>query len=595
MPHDPSLALPTAALPAPDLAGPSDALAFAGPARPRPFLLAAPGCSARGVETRALEGVEQEGRLLLGRLGLAGSAGGNVLLAPAQARREMVGGDGSWMETLLVTSDGLAAQWAPTHGGSAALARIRIELDLPAQIWRADGPFLRADAADGVRLLQVVPAPTWSLRPSGGGLAVAADVALGAGGAARLLAASGADRAQAEARLTRLARARETRAESDLAALRTRRLATRTGVSELDDGLAWAAARVDAAAGIASDAVHELALGEPIPLDPDSRRAWTALGALASGSGGRGPVDATSPLGALARARAAAWRGVRLTAADLPAWASADAGELNGSAHGVATRAALFALADAVEPWAGKERAEALRVRARIQAAAPNATRAGARRLPTLGASALAPAGDPLAAALAAALELPGQPPYAPPLEDPPEGVARALTAWACLNAGALERGFALFRRHLTDGFAHGVGLWPDGRRIHDPAGAALVPLVFLDGLLGARADAHYGRLRLAPRLPPHWTRLTVTGITIGDAEVTMDYEAVGGAHRFRIEQRSGAVPLMLIFEPILAVALGAPVRIDGEPADVAVAPTGGRAQARVQLPLDRMREIWVG
>ena len=51
----------------------------------------------------------------------------------------------------------------------------------------------------------------------------------------------------------------------------------------------------------------------------------------------------------------------------------------------------------------------------------------------------------------------------------------------------------------------------------------------------------------------------------------------------------------MLIFEPVVTADLGAPVRVDGEPAELALTPYAGRAQARVQLPLDRAREISIG
>jgi hypothetical protein len=177
--------------------------------------------------------------------------------------------------------------------------------------------------------------------------------------------------------------------------------------------------------------------------------------------------------------------------------------------------------------------------------------------------------------------------------------VARGLTAWACLNDGALERGFALFRSHLADGFAQGVGLWPDGGRVHDAAAAALVPLVLAHGLLGLRADAHYGRLRLSPRLPEHWNRLTVTGIPIGDATVRMEYERAAAGHRFRLAQESGAMPVMLVLEPLLTVGADARARVDGSPAALDVsaprADTGGRAQVKVQLPLDRERELSLG
>jgi hypothetical protein len=607
MPHDTSLVLPPLPSSGTPLHGPSDTLARADRARPRPFLLTAPGASARGIESRGIEGVECGGRLVLGRIEVRGASCGNVLLAPAQARRELVGRHGGVMEVLLLTPDGLASQWTPS--GAPPASALHLALEVPGAAWRAEGPRFTAAASDGIRMLHVSPAPVWSVREEPGILVLSADVDAHSA-PVQLLACAGDDAADAGARLARLARGGEARAEGDLVAHRTRGLAARTGVDELDDGLAWAAARLDAATGAGRAHVHDLAAGEPFPFDPGSRRAWTALGALAAGGRAEPPGSAGSELELLALARASAWRGTRMPA-DAVAWARAEgprpaAGREVGTrafaardttrvvspdgARDVARSAALLALADATEPWQGKERAQELRAAAtRTTPRAP----AGARRLPTLGSSAAASA--TLAATLAAALDLPGRARFVAPAEDPPPGLLRALTAWACLNEGDVDRGFALYRRHLADGFAHGAGLWPDGSRIHDPAAAALVPLVFLEGLLGARGDAHYGRLRLAPRLPPHWTRLIVTGIGLRDARVRLEYELANGTHRFRIAQESGAVPVMLVFEPVLAISREARARVDGGAADVDVVPFGGRAQLRVQLPLDREREISIG
>src|SRR5690349_24341782 len=117
---------------APTLRGPSDTLSSAAPARPRPFLLAVPGASARGVETRGVEAVARGGMLVLAGLVVRGAACGNVLLAPAHARRELVGPFGSAMEVLLLAPDGLVAQW--TADGA-----IELELAVPGAAARADG------------------------------------------------------------------------------------------------------------------------------------------------------------------------------------------------------------------------------------------------------------------------------------------------------------------------------------------------------------------------------------------------------------------------------------------------------------------------
>ena len=591
MPHDPTLALPHPLTATPAFTGPTDTLVYAGAARPRPFLLVARGCSARGVETRAVEAVELGGRLLLETLFLAGTTCGNVLLAPAQARRELLTHAGSLIETLLVSADGLLAQW--TRPAALPPEEIQIEFRLGGATWRADGPFLRADAADGVRLLQLIPAPSWSVQEERGQLIVTAVVAGCEGEGIRLLATAEVDTSGAEERLRRLTNARATQAEADLVALRTRLLAIHTDDLEIDDSVAWAQARLDTIAGAEVGLVHELAQGEPFPLDPESRRGWTALGSLASGSRMRPDLSATSPLGMLALARVAVWRGERLRG-DMRAVLASDEGWTQTSpALTTAYRAALLTSADAVEPWEGKSSAEDLRARANALAV-PVAHGSAGRRLPTLGPPRSA-ASDPIAAVLAAALELPGRAAWIPPTEDPPPGILRALTAWACLNDGPFERGFALFRQHLGDGFAHGVGLWSERGRFHDPAAAALVPLVLVQGLLGTRIEAYFGRLRLAPRLPQHWSRFAVEGLTIGNATVRMSYELAGGRHRFRFAQESGGVPVMLIFEPILAVPPSAQVWVDGTPADLVLRPAGDRMQASVQLPLAREREVAVG
>ena len=621
---DPSLALPARTVRIAPLVGPGDTLVHAGAARPRPFRIAAPGVNAQGVETRALDVVELGDRVLLGGITVAGATCSSVLLSPSHARRELTTPSGSVFETLLVTRDGMVAQWTP--GGAA----VELVLRVPGAYAHADGPFLRVDGADGVRLFQITPAPIWRLGSSsvggapppddpGGALEVVATLRPAVD--ALLAAAGGSDGAEAEDGLRRLGQSRESRAEADLVELRTRRLAVHTGVAELDDGLPWAIARVEAWLGEEDHVIHGTVDGtverEPFPLDPEARRAWTILGGLAAGSPRLPPVDSRTVLGALVRARLATTRGGRLRSDDLPALAEPDLER--DPVRRVTREGLLLTAADALEPWEGRARAEALRERAAVVSALesmpeytldtvhdatrdplPNQTTAAGRagaRLPILGAG--SPPEDPVATALAAALELPGRPAYHPPADDPPPGLLRALAAWACLTEGHVERGFALFRRHLADGFAQGAGLWPDGGRAHDSASAALVPIIVAHGLLGIRADAHYLRLRLAPRLPAHWSRLTVRGIAIGDASVRMEYEELSGEHRFRFVQESGAVPVMLVCEPLLPVTPDARARVDGRPAELdlreAKGGSGGRRQVRVQLPLDRERVFAVG
>ena len=590
MPQDSTLALPRPLEAAPALTGPTDTLVYAAAARPRPFLLATRGCSARGTETRGVEVVELGGRILIGGLGVAGTNCGNVLLAPAQARRELLAPAGTLLETLLVSKNGFIAQWTRP---AALTQEIRLTFHLPGTTWKADGPLLRADASDGVRLLQLDPSPSWAVAEEGGQLNVTAVVEGREGESLRLLATADADAERARESLYRLAKASQTQAEAALVALRARRLAIHTGVVEIDDALAWALARLDAAEGREGGLVHELAHGEQFPLDPESRRAWTALGSLASGTGNRPTLAADGPLSLLALARSAEWRGERPAEDMLSSLASSEGWTHTSPALTTAYRAALLSAADAGEPWGSEPSAEDLRARA-AELITPSAQDGPAgRRLPTIG-SPRSPASDPTASLLAAALELPGGVAWVPPPDDPPPGILRALTSWACLNEGPFERGFSLFRRYLGDGFANGVGLWSDRSRFHDPAAAALIPLVLVKGLLGARIEGYFGRLRLAPRLPPHWTRFAVAGLDIGDATVRMSYELADGRHCFRFKQERGSVPIMLIFEPILAVPPNTRTWVDGTPAHLTLRPVGGRMQASLQLPLDRDREVAV-
>lgn len=113
-----------------------------------------------------------------------------------------------------------------------------------------------------------------------------------------------------------------------------------------------------------------------------------------------------------------------------------------------------------------------------------------------------------------------------------------------------------------------------------------------LFGLLGARGDAFYGRLRLAPRIPRQWHRLTVGGIRVADARVHLSYHESEGQHTFRLEPTGGRVPLNLVFEPLLPVSVMARAWVDGEPAEVDRYRRDGRIGARLQLPLDGVREV---
>jgi hypothetical protein len=261
-------------------------------------------------------------------------------------------------------------------------------------------------------------------------------------------------------------------------------------------------------------------------------------------------------------------------------------------------------LADAWESCGEKGRAAQLRSLA--ERASP-ASGSGVRRLPVLGAPVASKPAEELAVAL---LDVDVSRFYTAPSSDPASSLERALRAWALCRAGDPEAGYLLLRAHMEAGFEGGWGIWgkaiasvgPTGSH-PDPAtavcadhlaSAALVPCGLLFGLLGASADAPVGRLRLAPRLPGAWRTFEATGIRMGDALVALRYQRSGREHRFRVWQESGRVPVMLVFEPEVPETDVEKSLVDGGEAGLSHRSARGRASVRVQLPLDREREITV-
>lgn len=306
----------------------------------------------------------------------------------------------------------------------------------------------------------------------------------------------------------------------------------------------------------------------------------------------------------------------------------------------VAAAAAFRALADALEPADPRGRSSELRhewerLRSRLSGGEgpPSGPEAEARepaaavwegrrlRLPVLPAppGAGGPPGPgegsllPPADVLAAVLGVPGPPPRGDEGGGGVGTLEAALRAWALWERGdpglALER----WRASLAAGTEGGRGLWGRdaglGRAAAVAAGArsppgdlcpwhsattALVLASLVFGMLGARADAAYGRLRLAPRVPESWDRFRITGLRVGDATVGLSYRRAGGRHTFVLAPTAGRVPLNVVFEPLLPVAEVGAVRVEGEPAEVDVRRSRGRSGVRLQLPLDSRREVTV-
>lgn len=625
--RDESLALPEPTPPPGALRGPSDSLARAGSARGRPFALATARVHVTGSELAGVRAVSADGWPLLAELACDAGVSASVVMSPAEMRRELVGPGGSVLETVLAGDrmGGIVAEWRPAAPAAARTMTLRWSIPVRGTIgaladdaleaWRTGEEVLAvvrrlAPRAANHVLCQLTPAPRWRVSAGVGRVRVEAVVAVPRDGRATLLAASGRTHDDAAAALRALAAAPavEARLERSVTDLCSTRLCLDTGVRELDDALPWAAVRLRGALGPsgfrrgsqnggAGDTVAPLAF----PLDDDSDAAWAGFGALASGdvAAARRAADRglDHPLHALLLGWIVGWTGdpglleVRHLDA-VQAAASLDPAALD-SARRTVWRAALDAWLEAAECLGDPPWTEALRAR-RATLDEPGPSPRAGRPLPMVG-TPPSSADAPHAALVEAVLA--GGRRWTPPVGDPDSAVERGLRAWAAYASGYHAEGFRLLRSHLAAAFEVAPGSWragPRHPRWDDAAAAGLAPAATLFGMLGARAEAWYGRLRLAPRIPDHWTRAAVESIQVGDARVALAYSRDGDGHTFRIRQVGGRVPLTLVFEPEVPVA--GPVRtfVEAAPAEVGREPAGERVRVRLQLPLDRDREVRV-
>jgi hypothetical protein len=117
-----------------------------------------------------------------------------------------------------------------------------------------------------------------------------------------------------------------------------------------------------------------------------------------------------------------------------------------------------------------------------------------------------------------------------------------------------------------------------------------VAPLVY--GMLGVEPDASRNRLRLRPQLRREWDHFEVRAIRIGDNAISLRYERHRDHHVFRLEQEHGAVPVRVIFEPVLHARALRSAQVDGVPARLSPTPFAGRLLVPVQLVLDAERVI---
>ena len=170
-----------------------------------------------------------------------------------------------------------------------------------------------------------------------------------------------------------------------------------------------------------------------------------------------------------------------------------------------------------------------------------------------------------------------------------------SLEAWTGLVAGDREawarwRGLSAAGLDGSDG---GVGVWEAFSAYDPPATTGILLAALVHGWLGIQPDAPVGRLSLAPRIPGNMTGLVVRGIRVGDASLDLEYTRHGSDHCFELIPRSGRVPPLVVFEPVVPAAGVERVLVDHEPADVdAIASGPGGTSVRLQTPADSRRRV---
>ena len=548
----------------PSLAG----LEIAAPVTAGPFLVD----GARAFVVGALRGgvlaVSIDGTPTLADLhvGLGSAAG--VVLYPGVVRREFAGPGGACVETIVVapTLPFVVLQWGFAGGALPA----EIHFDLPqtgrdTALERTQSGLSWVSGDGRMSAVGATPAPKSIDVSEGDRVRVVIrppdegpfSLVVAAGSAATVNAAFAASaHLPAHGR-----RAAEGPCEGGL------RLAT--GLRDVDDGVAWARARLRAI-------IDRMAVGGDLCHSRDAEvgrgQSYLLAGLAAVGSGDRdGAQRALSAdrsegtaAGALIAARYAMAFGDASPALKYArAWLATGAPAGGSSALGSTLEAMVpQALADALRHSAPAATIEELR----------KLRRPTGRKLPVI-----------------------GNPGGAPPGMGIPEGDVGD-------NAGNIFRtdpdaAWIEWRNALSHGLAGGPagpGSWDSvDVAVEGVPGTATagILLTLTRGLLGLDPDAPVGRIRIAPRLPSHLTRFSARGITVGDASLSLEYERSGAIYRFTLLPEIAAVPPLVVFEPAVHGRIRE-VRIDGEIADLESHSAGPMTVAPVQIPLDAPRTI---
>lgn len=559
-------------------------LSVAGAARNAPFFVAGDRCAATGIETR--DGVRIDFDVGV-RFDVAPGVGtgANLVTFPGLVRREFIGPRGSTSEVVLCApSVPLAVvQWSgsgapgavdvacasaePAGDADESVQKVVDRTDFGVAIHLGDDRYAAVLATPGARVLEVDPEH--------------ASIRLELQGPESSLVLCAGSRSEV-GRALKAAPHLSGHLLRSTAAPDREGLYVDSGVGEIDEGIAWARARLASVlrslpdeqpderlqCGLAALATgdEETARAALQRLDTGDPRHGAFAGRLALALGDAGPATSVSEAmlaGTLSWDRNDLWYGPALDAL---------AGGLHNSAPDLIPGLHELRLASSAAPEGGR--------RLPVVGGAPKPL-SGAERLMRLVDGLGHADGLDHVDGAADGVADPGTMPSArvmldnitPLFRSDPDG---AWQAWR----GTVTAGLA--------GGPKGLATWDDPT---SPGLTGALLLAFVHGCLGIGQDAPSGRIRIAPRFPAHLTRLSTGGIRVGGARLRMNYERQADLARYEFVPEFAGVPALLVFEPAVARPVSA-VHIDGAPAELDLRPERHRTVVPVQIPLDGQRTV---
>lgn len=579
-------------------------LAHARPADGGIFRLGARRAALHLSGTRGLTALTGDGVPLLEEL--AAGAGANLLAGPRSYRRETVVDGAPLMEAGVLPEllPGAVLQWWPTTGrhpadlGLTAVLPLDAPPDGPVRVHRDGGLLWVSRGEEGV-LLQAIPAsegvevPAAELTPHPRGARLSWSLPLGTDGPVSLLVqAAPPGRTWTHLRPLAGVTAHHRRGEDAAVGKDEAGVVVTTGVEAVDRGTAWA--RTYLRHSLLKVPGGEPRLHGPLP-DPLAHarlaRAAAAAGEWEVGRAALAMLPYHTPRQSLAAAVAAAgwllWTGEKEPLAEEEeriAGLFRDRERLAGLARGEMepARRMIRSAAEAAE------RPELVELLERpLHGPSPRSGTAprpggGGLTLPMAGGGGGPAPAEPAGAGAGGAGGEPGDPALSPGPDPHPDPLF------------AFGRGDVAPGHRLAEAarWREVVGSILDDPSALDAAGASGALLGLVEGLLGVRSDAAFGRVSVCPLLPPNWTRFRIEGLRSGEGTVELTWERDGDEMRWEVAPRIGSVPVNLIFEPWFPCPAVTDVRMDGQPADLEADSRDGWCRVQVQLPADGHRTL---